>query len=231
MNHPSSAPEEALNSPRYPTRVSLSGVVKEVESQPRSKPTPVASAWAVAPAPRGVYVEADRQVLAAAVNKLVRNAFKHSRTHGHVSLSATVMADHVLIEIEDECGGLQPGETEELLRPLEEKDLDGPPPRPRPRHQPPLHRGDGRPDPSARRAWQGVRLHRRSAQAGVAMRPGAPAGSSGRRARSLVTRAASVRRNATCRDERAGAFGRKERSMVRCGDEARRLLSGSGRRA
>ena len=47
--------------------------------------------------------------LAAAVASLVRNAFKHSRTHGHISLTTTATVDHVLIEVADECGGLPAG--------------------------------------------------------------------------------------------------------------------------
>ncbi len=67
---------------------------------------------------RAVLVKADRQILAAAVANLLQNAFKFSPKGTTVSLRARSAADRVLIEIEDECGGLPPGETETLLRPF-----------------------------------------------------------------------------------------------------------------
>jgi signal transduction histidine kinase len=106
----------------------VSDIVEEVALTATADAQAGGFGLAVAPIPRGVYVEADPQVLAAAVTKLVHNAFKHSRTHGHVSLMTTATADRVLIDVEDECGGLLPGEAEELLRPIEEKDLDRPHP-------------------------------------------------------------------------------------------------------
>ena len=53
-----------------------------------------------------VVVEADRQILAAAVANLVQNAFKFTRPGSTVELRAMARGDRVLIEIEDECGGL-----------------------------------------------------------------------------------------------------------------------------
>jgi len=122
------APEEELAAHVQPNRVSVSEVVEEEELETADDALAGGFGLAIAPAPRGVYVEADPQVLAAAVTKLVHNAFKHSRTHGHVSVTTTATADHVLIAVEDECGGLLPGEAEELLRPLEEKRIDRPHP-------------------------------------------------------------------------------------------------------
>jgi signal transduction histidine kinase len=66
---------------------------------------------------RTVRVETDRQVLAAAVASLLQNAFKFSPTGTIVSLRAKSTASRVVIEIEDECGGLPPGKAETLVRP------------------------------------------------------------------------------------------------------------------
>jgi signal transduction histidine kinase len=46
------------------------------------------------------------------VGNLVQNAFKFTRAHTRVTLGVSVTPDRVLIEVQDECGGL-PGETEE----------------------------------------------------------------------------------------------------------------------
>jgi signal transduction histidine kinase len=67
---------------------------------------------------RAVMVKADRQILAAALANLLQNAFKFSPRGTTVSLGARCEASRVLIEVEDQCGGLPPGKTETLLRPF-----------------------------------------------------------------------------------------------------------------
>jgi signal transduction histidine kinase len=69
----------------------------------------------------GIAVESDRQLLGSAVSNLLQNAFKLMPPHGHVSLRARKAGDHVLIEVEDESGGLPPGKADELFRPFDER--------------------------------------------------------------------------------------------------------------
>ncbi len=78
----------------------------------------------VAPVEEGVEVEADQQILAAALMNLLQNAFKFTRPHTHVSLDTHVSADRVRIEVSDECGGLPPGKIEDLFRPFEQRGSD-----------------------------------------------------------------------------------------------------------
>ncbi len=73
---------------------------------------------------RTVFIEGDRQVLAAAISNMLENAFKFGRPNGTVSLTTTATADRVLFEVEDECGGLPPGKIEELFRPFEQRGAD-----------------------------------------------------------------------------------------------------------
>jgi signal transduction histidine kinase len=51
-------------------------------------------------------IEADPQLLASAVTNLLNNAFKYTHDDGHVTLRAVAGAEHLRIEVEDECGGL-----------------------------------------------------------------------------------------------------------------------------
>ena len=74
----------------------------------------------VAPTEKGLAVESDRQILAAAVANVLQNAVKFTRPHGRVSLNAYAVADRILIEVEDECGGLPEGKAEEIFRPFEQ---------------------------------------------------------------------------------------------------------------
>lgn len=71
-----------------------------------------------------VAIRGDRQILAAAVSNLLQNAFKFTPERGHVSLGTRLTADRVWFEVEDECGGLPPGKTEELFRPFEQRGAD-----------------------------------------------------------------------------------------------------------
>jgi len=74
-------------------------------------------------------VTVDPQLLASAVMNLLQNAFKYTHDHGRVTLRARAEQGHILIEIEDECGGLGGNETEkEMFRPFgdrREKDRSG----------------------------------------------------------------------------------------------------------
>ena len=78
----------------------------------------------VIPVEEGVAIEADRQVLAAVVGNLLQNAFKFTRPRTAVTLRVGASADRVLIEIQDECGGLPAGDVNELFRPFEQRSAD-----------------------------------------------------------------------------------------------------------
>jgi len=78
----------------------------------------------VLPVEAGVTIEADRQVLAAVVGNLLQNALKFTRPHSTVTLRVGSSADRVLIEVEDECGGLPGGNGQTLFRPFEQRSAD-----------------------------------------------------------------------------------------------------------
>ena len=63
-------------------------------------------------------VDADRDLLCAAVGNLIQNAFKFTEPHTAVNLSAYAIGDRVLIEVEDHCGGLLPSEAETMFLPF-----------------------------------------------------------------------------------------------------------------
>ena len=54
----------------------------------------------------------------SAVSNLVQNALKYTPACGHVSVRARCSDNRLVIEVEDECGGLPPGKVEELFRPF-----------------------------------------------------------------------------------------------------------------
>jgi signal transduction histidine kinase len=80
----------------------------------------------ITPVERGVEIDVDRLPIAAALTNLLQNAFKFSHPNGHIVLrtDTTTAADRVLIDVEDECGGLAPGPPEDLFRPFEQRNAD-----------------------------------------------------------------------------------------------------------
>jgi signal transduction histidine kinase len=66
----------------------------------------------------GLAIDADREALISAVGNLLQNAFKFTREHTEVSLNAYAAADRILIEVEDSCGGLPPGDFEKMFMPF-----------------------------------------------------------------------------------------------------------------
>jgi len=78
----------------------------------------------VLPVEAGVAIEADRQVLSAVIGNLLQNAFKFTRPRTSVTLRVRATAERVLIEIEDECGGLPTARVDELFQPFEQRGAD-----------------------------------------------------------------------------------------------------------
>lgn len=67
---------------------------------------------------RGLAVKVDRDMLFSAVGNLLQNAFKFTQHHTEVTLNVYAIADRVLIDIVDHCGGLPPGAPEKMFLPF-----------------------------------------------------------------------------------------------------------------
>jgi signal transduction histidine kinase len=105
-------------------RISVADLVEELEIgavlQARSR----GLHFTASAVDRAVSIEGDRQHLLAAVSNLVQNALKFTRKGGAVSLTTRATAERVLFEVEDECGGLPEGATDDLFRPFKQAGLD-----------------------------------------------------------------------------------------------------------
>jgi signal transduction histidine kinase len=80
--------------------------------------------FAVSPIDRTLAVDADRQMLGSALSNLLQNAFKFTRRHGHVALTVRAAPDRILIDVEDQCGGIPPGRLDALFKPFEQASHD-----------------------------------------------------------------------------------------------------------
>jgi hypothetical protein len=106
--------------------VPLTQLMEEVELAAAIQARGKGNQLTVTPVEAGAMMDVDRQLIGAALANLLQNAFKFSRPGGHVVLrtdSASVPG-RVLIEVEDECGGLAPGEAADLFRPFAQRSAD-----------------------------------------------------------------------------------------------------------
>jgi signal transduction histidine kinase len=78
----------------------------------------------VDPVEFGIVVDADPQILTAALGNLLQNAFKFTQPHTKVTLTTRATADRVTIDVADECGGLVGGDGEGLFRLHEQRGAD-----------------------------------------------------------------------------------------------------------
>jgi signal transduction histidine kinase len=76
--------------------------------------------FTVEPVDSTLTVDADPQLLTSAVMNLLQNAFKHTPTGGTVVLRARARGERLVVEIEDECGGIPRG-TGDLFQPFGER--------------------------------------------------------------------------------------------------------------
>ena len=97
-------------------RVSLAEFIEEIEITAAMQAEGSGVALTVNPVDSDLVVDADWQLLESALSNLLQNAFKYTRARGRVTLATRATADRVLIEVCDECGGLPPGDPEDLFR-------------------------------------------------------------------------------------------------------------------
>jgi signal transduction histidine kinase len=69
-------------------------------------------------------VDADRDLLFSAVGNLLQNAFKFTHHRTEVTLKGYAVADRILIDIEDNCGGFPPGAAEKMFLPFTQGGAD-----------------------------------------------------------------------------------------------------------
>ena len=73
---------------------------------------------AVSPVDAELAISGDRNLLYAALGNLLQNAFKFTHNHTEVTLNAYAVADRILIDVKDHCGGLQAGNAEKIFLPF-----------------------------------------------------------------------------------------------------------------
>jgi signal transduction histidine kinase len=102
----------------------VAGFVEEIASASALDANARGISLIVVPGEDDVAIEADRHVLLAVVGNVLQNALKFTRPRTTVTLRVGASAERVLIEVQDECGGLPGGNVNELFRPFEQRSAD-----------------------------------------------------------------------------------------------------------
>ena len=105
-------------------RFRVAELIEEIVPSARVEAHSRGATLLVRPVDGDAFIEGDPKVLAAVVSNLLQNAFKYTRTGTAVTLRVHATAARVLIEVEDECGGLGGGNAHELFRPFEQRHAD-----------------------------------------------------------------------------------------------------------
>ena len=69
-------------------------------------------------------VSVDRHYMISALSNLVQNAIKYSKPDADIWIRSRETDKHVVLEVEDQCGGLPKGKSESLFRPFTQKNQD-----------------------------------------------------------------------------------------------------------
>jgi len=69
-------------------------------------------------------VDVDPDMLLSALGNLLQNAFKFTKQGTEVTVNAYAVADRILIEVEDHCGGLPPGSADKMFLPFSQSGPD-----------------------------------------------------------------------------------------------------------
>jgi signal transduction histidine kinase len=105
-------------------RFSVSAFIEELAPAATLEASAKGIRLIVLPVEGDVSVEADRQILGAALGNVLQNAFKFTRPQTTVTLHVGASAERVLIEIRDECGGLPSGNIDGLFNSFEQRGAD-----------------------------------------------------------------------------------------------------------
>jgi signal transduction histidine kinase len=101
----------------HPARVSLRGLVGEIALAAQLHADSRKVELVLDSVDPALVINVDPQLLTSALMNLLHNAFKYTHLAGRVVLRARSEPGRILIEVEDQCGGL-PG-TDNLFRPFE----------------------------------------------------------------------------------------------------------------
>lgn len=97
---------------------SLASFIAEIKVSASLEATVKRCDLIVADVDQKLAITGDRDLLLAAAGNLLQNAFKFTHPHSEVTLNAYTAGDRILIDVEDNCGGLPPEFAAKMFTPF-----------------------------------------------------------------------------------------------------------------
>ena len=114
----------AAGLPSQSRRINLAQFIAGIEATASLEAQSRGCELSVAGVDRQLFVEVDEELLSSALGNLLQNAFKFTAHGTRVSLSTQVVGDRIRLDVQDHCGGLPPGNPEELFLPFRQSSTD-----------------------------------------------------------------------------------------------------------
>ena len=68
-----------------------------------------------------IIIEADQQLFYSAISNLIQNAIKYTRIGGKIQVRGYILEKNIVVDVEDECGGLLTKHATDLFKPFEQQ--------------------------------------------------------------------------------------------------------------
>jgi signal transduction histidine kinase len=108
----------------HPEEISLDAFIGEVRTSAMLAAHAKGCVLRIEPVAPDLAVEMDRQMLHAAVDNLLQNAFRFTHPGTQVILRTGSSPERVTIEVQDECGGLPAGKADSMFESFEQHHAD-----------------------------------------------------------------------------------------------------------
>ncbi|MBC7976507.1 MAG: HAMP domain-containing histidine kinase [Myxococcales bacterium] len=105
-------------------RIVLAPLIEEIEIAAIAHASARGIRLTMASGPVGTAVDGDALILRSILSNLVQNACKFTPPPGQVGLHVRVAGDRVIVEVEDECGGLPSGAADRMFEPYAQHGAD-----------------------------------------------------------------------------------------------------------
>jgi len=125
MEQPLAAAKAGLHLPERHQLIPLASFIDEVKTFSAPEARARRCRFTAPEVDPGLEVDADRDMLFSVVGSLLENAFQFTQPRSEVVLSAYSAGDHILIDVEDNCGGLTPEVLEGMFASKENEHSEG----------------------------------------------------------------------------------------------------------